>query len=505
MRKLLVITLLVLITLQNVFAQDKTEYQKRFEAFKKERSQEFQDYKDKQNAEFAAFLEKRWKSFQSFRGVEPPKDDILPEPVISKPEVEIPVEPVIPIPTEPIITEPIITVPIEPIKPVPIEPIIPIDTLSTIVPSVPKDGLPLDFFSETAYITWDVKKLPIMNSVSEKAFASYWKALSPITKNTVKDLDSFAKSQNLNGWGYYELVKKFSEIIYPNSQSDNRIALQVFLLSQLEFKVKAAVNGDNLCLLLPFDEQVYSVPFLVIDTQKYYIYSYNQNTKQGYRTYAKDFASANSTLSLSMDKYMSIGKDIVVELPLWSKILGQNFSTQLNKGLLDFELHYPIVGPEVYYNQLIPQSLSNQVINSLKQKTLEMTKTEAVKYILNLIQNGFEYITDDEAFGRQKQLFIEESFYYGRNNCKDRVAIFSWLVEQLTGLDVVYIYYDGTPRSGGVSHIACAVAFDEEVSGDSYIYKGKRYTICDPTYINAGIGETMSFYNPSQGQVKEYN
>jgi hypothetical protein len=40
-------------------------------------------------------------------------------------------------------------------------------------------------------------------------------------------------------------------------------------------------------------------------------------------------------------------------------------------------------------------------------------------------------------------------------------------------------------------HIATAVEFSKPVQGDSWELNGKRYTIADPTYVNANVGMTM--------------
>ncbi|MBR4380664.1 MAG: hypothetical protein IKP48_05330 [Bacteroidaceae bacterium] len=42
-----------------------------------------------------------------------------------------------------------------------------------------------------------------------------------------------------------------------------------------------------------------------------------------------------------------------------------------------------------------------------------------------------------------------------------------------------------------LGHLATAVAFNMPVEGDYINLNGKRYTICDPTYIGAPIGVTM--------------
>jgi hypothetical protein len=57
------------------------------------------------------------------------------------------------------------------------------------------------------------------------------------------------------------------------------------------------------------------------------------------------------------------------------------------------------------------------------------------------------------------------------------------LVRDLLGLDVVLVYYPG--------HLAMAVNFTEPVKGDYVPLDGRKFTICDPTYIGGRVGETM--------------
>ena len=52
------------------------------------------------------------------------------------------------------------------------------------------------------------------------------------------------------------------------------------------------------------------------------------------------------------------------------------------------------------------------------------------------------------------------------------------------GLEVILLYYPG--------HLATAVCFTEDVSGGYLVVNGKRYVVCDPTFINANVGRTMT-------------
>lgn len=70
-----------------------------------------------------------------------------------------------------------------------------------------------------------------------------------------------------------------------------------------------------------------------------------------------------------------------------------------------------------------------------------------------------------------------------KNDCEDRSIVYSILVRDLLGLDVVLVHWPG--------HLGTAVAFPSEVEGDYFTIDGQRYTVCDPTYLGADVGITM--------------
>ena len=71
--------------------------------------------------------------------------------------------------------------------------------------------------------------------------------------------------------------------------------------------------------------------------------------------------------------------------------------------------------------------------------------------------------------------------------------LFSRLVRDIVGLDVVLLYYPG--------HLAAAVEFNEEVLGDYLLYDKRKYIVCDPTYIGAPVGRTMPNMNNEEAQI----
>ena len=103
--------------------------------------------------------------------------------------------------------------------------------------------------------------------------------------------------------------------------------------------------------------------------------------------------------------------------------------------------------------------------------------------LINFVQTGFQYKTDQQQFGYERSLFGDETLFYPYSDCEDRSILYSILVRELLGLDVALVSYPG--------HLATAVCFKEGPYGDYFNVDGKKFTVCDPTYIGAHIGLTM--------------
>lgn len=113
--------------------------------------------------------------------------------------------------------------------------------------------------------------------------------------------------------------------------------------------------------------------------------------------------------------------------------------------------------------------------------------------LLNFVQTAFVYEYDDKVWGGDRAFFAEEMLYNPYCDCEDRSVLFSRLVRDLLGLDVILVYYPG--------HLATAVCFAEDVSGDYIMLSGRRFVVCDPTYIGAGVGRTMPDMNNRSANV----
>ena len=112
-----------------------------------------------------------------------------------------------------------------------------------------------------------------------------------------------------------------------------------------------------------------------------------------------------------------------------------------------------------------------------------MSPRAALDFLLKLTQQLFEYQTDNEQFQREKYLLVEESLYYGINDCEDRSIFLAWLIRDLLNLPVVALDYPG--------HVALAVQTQVKPGDDLVEHHGRKFVVIDPTYLGATTGMAM--------------
>ena len=110
--------------------------------------------------------------------------------------------------------------------------------------------------------------------------------------------------------------------------------------------------------------------------------------------------------------------------------------------------------------------------------------SEAINFMLHFVQNAFVYQQDNEQFAREKVMFAQETLYYDKSDCEDRAVLFSSLIKEFFGINVVGVKYK--------DHMATALYIP--IEGDSVSVKSKKFVIADPTYVNATLGMSMPKY-----------
>ena len=339
----------------------------------------------------------------------------------------------------------------------------------------------INYCNTKLYIDASMKGVINITSSQECAVADGYEALCRSNyKPLIANCQQAQKDFRLNDWGVFLFVKTAAEALCNDENSC--IVMQQFLLNELGYRAKMARRGDRnqLLLFVATDCMVYGHPYFTKEGLNYY----NINGTEACTFYMcnQDSKKAKTPVAMRLNNVPALNSG-VVSRQRTNKAGNVSVSVNVSKSLMDFYASMPQCDYGVYAKAPVAGSLAQEVLGTLRPLVQGKSEVDAANLLLNFVQTGFKYATDEEQFGFEKPFFVEELFYYPACDCEDRSVLFGWLVRELLGLDVVYLDYP--------NHIATAVQFKGDVKGDFLTVDSKRYTVCDPTYIGASIGMTM--------------
>ena len=470
-----------------------------FEQWKQQQQQSFQEYKDERDREFTAFLKEHWREIELIKGFvrdEKPKPVVMPvaKPLPAKPqpqpvpEVEPLEKPVEEIPVELVTPKPVVVTP----KPaVPLKPVtVPVQERKGIRTQVDYFGKRITFYYDPAF------KRSLPYRLSEAALSGFWSELSKTDyEPLLEQLNRQAQALQLNDWGYVVLTNKLAQQIYPAS-TNKQALLTWFVMTKAGFSSRAAYDERNVYLLIPAKQRLYEVTYFTFDNERYYAISFDGNNSKPGNVYTYDghYPGANKKLDMSMRTRVAKGSN-VEKRNLSFEYGGQSYDIEADyeKARIDFLNTYPQLDLELYFASEVGETAESPLLQQLASEIEGMSEEDAVNFLLRFVQTSLKYSTDEKQFGKENYLFPEETIYYPYSDCEDRSVLFAWLVKKLLGLEVVGLNYPG--------HVATAVQLKHAAEGDYVTYNGKRYTVADPTFINATVGMTMPDYKNTRPEV----
>jgi hypothetical protein len=452
-----------------------------FEDFKKKQTAKFENYKKDKQLEFAKFLEKKWEEFNLFAGYELPRlpepvDPPVAEPADTLPNQEIPALPsVIPLPED---------------KPLPL-PDIPV-----IPDNVIYDKAKVTFLGHQLTVSYDKTFHIALPQITEDKIAACWKQMATGSfDELIYQCLSIKNELRLNDWGYYLFVKTLAAAIYLPDQKNEKIALTAFILDNSGYKVRMGRDAGykHLMLLLAIQDQVYQKSYFIFSNEKYYLiegetgssmYTYNEwkedNKKNAINLIIKEPLKASTQYQTKTIETQALGGGIEITY---------------NPQLKEFYNQIPACNLSVSFNSECSEELAHSLKTNFGKRLEGKSKFEQVAALLNFMHEGFPYMTDDNQFGHEKFFFYEESFIYPYSDCEDNSILFAYLVRKLTGLKVIGLLYH--------DHAATAVQLEQHTDGAYVLHKGEKYTICDPTYLGARVGQAMPQYLSESAQIIE--
>lgn len=458
-----------------------------YEKFKQTARKRYDDFRQKANKEYARFMRSAWQRYQVMPALPQPKEDPPVPPTVypeedrkdDKPQdTPRPIDEVIPVPQP------------QP-QPKPVAP----------VPEVPvekEEYFPFAFWGTNERVRMGEKNRFRMRDCSPEQAALAWETCSASQfDNLIRDCLEIRIRHNLCDWAYLQMLKKLSDSFFGEGTNE-AVLLTAYLYCQSGYKMRLATSGTRLYLLYASRHTIYKHTYFDIGGEHFYVLDGNEKQLQ---IFTASYPSEQS-MSLQIAKAQRFGDNDSPKRVLKSERYPEmQVEVSVNKNLIDFYNQYPLSDYDnnfmtrwaIYANTPLEETLWLDLYAQLKRIISGKSQLDAANILINWVQTAFVYEYDDKVWGCDRAFFAEESLYYPYCDCEDRSILFSRLVRDLLGLKVVLVYYPG--------HLATAACFTEAVQGDYIALNGKHFVVCDPTFIGAPVGHTMTDMDNTAAKV----
>jgi len=460
--------------------------QENFKDWFKKENQQFRTFMEERDREFAEFLKKEWKEFELIKGVIPdkvPKPSVIPVKEFKKLDFDYRLKE-------------------HKVRDFKIKP--PPEKESMGFISKPKMEFHYGKITEFNYlntpctimydVTWD--KIEFPENFDNKEISMFWGQMSKTQFTYILDqCNNIKEKMRLNDWAFLKFLDKLSNQIFPDKENTAKL-LVWFLMQKSGYDVKVGYDQNQIFLLISSSNVLYKQPFIKVDNRRYYRLTnlYSSDEATNIYTYMGNYPKAINLIDLNIYLCPSVNPE-VIKKTLEFKYLHNNYSISLNinKSIVDFYSGYPLTEYIIYFNAPISNESSYSLLKNLKPLIVNKTELEALNVILHFVQKSFEYKSDYEQFGDEKPLFIEETLFYPGSDCEDRAVLFAYLIKSLLNLEVVGLDYPG--------HIATAVKIHTDINGKYIRYDNENYIVCDPTYVNANVGQCLPRFRDANPEI----
>ncbi|MCI8997395.1 MAG: hypothetical protein HFJ95_00160 [Muribaculaceae bacterium] len=443
----------------------------KYAQFKDEVKTEYSSFRDDCNKRYAQFLLTAWDWYDGNVPIPIPKDEnpVPPKPYHKGKD------------RTPIVIHPINVKPIEN-TPQP-KPIGPIKEQS----NPDEKYFSFGFYGNTCKVRMpEVANIKVADC-SPKSISNGWdKLCSAEMNNALRDCLEMRIRHNLCDWAYLAFLDVLSKNYCSNL--NGATLLMAFMFCQSGYQMRLGVDGETLVMLYGSKHQIYDKGYFLLDGLNFYPYG-EHSISMSICNAAFDGESPLSLLILSEQK---LGGNLSTHREIKSERYADlNVQSCVPENLVKFYNQYPTSALDgnpmtrwaMYANTPLAEKTKTLIYSFIKKSIDGLSAEMAANKLLNWVQTGFVYEYDDKIWGHDRAFFAEESLYYPYCDCEDRAILFSRLVRDFLDLDVALIYYPG--------HLATAVCFNEEVSGDAISIDNRKFIICDPTYIGAPVGAQM--------------
>ncbi len=344
----------------------------------------------------------------------------------------------------------------------------------------------VDFYGmQIAVPMIDFKISESLDKVSD--FARHWKTLDEqdAAEKIEEALMPVMDKLGLNDYLKFEFLCAYMDSKFPNSGKSPKMSAVHYMLANLGFNARIAVatkSGDPI-ILIPAEQKLYAVTYMNLGGENFYVLGGRNANLAGSTLATCDLpkgASSGKKFNMLIDGLNLPRKDRQFDVNHGD----MHLSGKVNENLMPVVYRYPQMSTGEYAKCVLDKDLRESLVDQVKQQLGGKDMLKATDELLQFVQSGFQYATDDDFHGFEKPYFLEENLYYPKNDCEDRAIFYTYLLWNALGVENHLLAFPG--------HESASVSLPgKDVKGTSYSHNGKTFFISDPTYLGSNTGMCM--------------
>jgi hypothetical protein len=339
-----------------------------------------------------------------------------------------------------------------------------------------------DFYGNTFNFEADSStEIPFNEPLANASVKNFYNKLNAgHYQSLIAALQAYKTKYQLNDWLYYQLIRKTAQELSPKAANYSRYTLyKWFLLSKSGYDAKIAIGNNQIIFYVRTDEDISDIPFFNIDQKRYICLNYHDYGKlfereNVYKPVSVKIDEATTTFSYKVTRMPDFNlseyheKQIVFNY----KHKSYHFNVKVTDEVSTIFANYPVVDYGTYFNIPLSKATYESLVPILKANTKKMSIQNGVDYLMRFTRYAFLYEDDEASYGKEKRNSPEQTLLSDQSDCDDRAALFFYLVKEIYDLPMIALLYP--------THLTMAVQFDKPI-GNAIDYKGKKYTVCEPT------------------------
>jgi hypothetical protein len=339
-----------------------------------------------------------------------------------------------------------------------------------------------DFYGDPIQLTVDQSFIiKFDSSLTESSIEEFYTSIKESSYTTlVKALLDYKSNYKLDDWLFYQLIRKTAQQISPKSANYYRYTLyKWFLLNSSGYDATLSISDKKLLFYVQSNEEIYNIPYHIKNGKQYVCLNYHdyghiEFNKEKFSEVPVSFPEAEKAFSYKVTQLPDFNPGAYQEKDIQFNFYQNeyHFKVKVNPEVQTLFANYPVVDYSYYFN--IPMSCETyeSLMPALKKNIEGMSEKEGVDYLMRFTRYAFLFEPDIKVFGEEKRLTPEQTILFDQSDCEDRAALFFYLVKEIYNLPMLVLSY---PK-----HVTIAVSFETPV-GNTFTYKGKKYSICEPT------------------------